>query len=437
MRELPYGVGRISPGFVALITGLLALVVLGVVAYGRQFIEGEVVTGLRDIGSMGGATWGLYIAFLIYFEGVAFAGIAIAAIIRVLNLEHLRPIGRMALVLTVVALVLGALSILADLGQPGRGIVNLLRYTRPESPFFGTFTLAIGGLLFASLSYLYLDGRRDAARLAQEPSRLQGFYRLWAAGYEDSAEARERHRRTTLWLGLALIPLLVVAHSTLGFVFGVQGGAARWYSTLQAPSFIILAGVSGIGHVIVMAAIARSLLNLRAQLTLRVFAWLGNVLWILLAVYLYFMVAELLTATYSGHQHEVRVTDALLTGRYAWLFWLMVSILLLSFAILFSQFLVRRFNLASIILAGVLVNLAAIAERYLLVLPSQTHGRLLPYEAGGYAPTWVEYSIIIGLMALGALAIVLFFKVFPIMEVREPGEVPAARGAVDEEASNA
>jgi Ni/Fe-hydrogenase subunit HybB-like protein len=90
-----------------------------------------------------------------------------------------------------------------------------------------------------------------------------------------------------------------------------------------------------------------------------------------------------------------------------------------------------------IVLAAVLVNVVAVAERLLLVLPSQTHGRLLPYETGTYTPTWVEYSVIIGLMALGALAIVAFFKVFPIMEVREPGEVPAVRGAADEEAGNA
>ena len=75
-----------------------------------------------------------------------------------------------------------------------------------------------------------------------------------------------------------------------------------------------------------------------------------------------------------------------------------------------------------IVTAGVLVNLAAIGKRYLIVLPSQTHGTLLPYGAGSYSPTWVEYSVIVGLFALGTLAYMLFVKVFPIMEVEKNRE---------------
>lgn len=437
MRELPYGIGRIGPGFVAMVVVLLALVVLGIVAYSRQFIQGEVVTGLRDIGSMGGATWGLYIAFVIYFEGVAFAGIAIAAIIRLFNLNYLRPVARMAMVLTVVAVLLAGLSVMADLGQPVRSLVNILRYARPQSPFFGTFTLVLGGFLFASLFYLYLDGRRDAARLAKEPSRFQGFYRLWAAGYDDSVEERDRHKRASFWLILAIIPLLVAAHSTLGWVFGLQGGAAGWYGALQAPAFLLLAGVSGIGHVIIMAAIARRAFNLQSELSLKVFRWLGNFLWILAVAYLYFMMAELFTTIYGGHHHEARVTEALLTGRYAWLFWLSTGSLVVSFGILFLQFVSRRYSIPLIVVAAVLVNVAAIGKRFLIVVPSQTYGRLLPYEVGTYSPTWVEYSIVIGLMALGALAMVLFFKLFPIMDVRDPDEMSDVGEGAQEEASNA
>src|SRR3972149_4016005 len=195
--ELPYGVGRVGPGFFALVAGSLALVVLGLVAYSRQWVDGEIVTGLRDLGPMGGTPWGIYVAFVVYFVGISFAGITVAALIRVLNLEHLRPVSRMAELLTV------------------------LRYARPQSPFFGTFSLVISAYLIASMVYLYLDGRRDAALCARRPGRLQGFFQLWAAGYEDTPEQRERHRRSSWWLSLFIIPLLVVAHSTLGFVFGL------------------------------------------------------------------------------------------------------------------------------------------------------------------------------------------------------------------------
>ncbi|MFQ5860935.1 MAG: hypothetical protein ACE5IG_05220, partial [Dehalococcoidia bacterium] len=56
--RLPYGVGQGGTGFYLLVTGLLVLVGLGAYAYARQFMEGEAVTGMRDIGTMGGAAWG-------------------------------------------------------------------------------------------------------------------------------------------------------------------------------------------------------------------------------------------------------------------------------------------------------------------------------------------------------------------------------------------
>ncbi len=212
---------------------------------------------------------------------------------------------------------------------------------------------------------------------------------------------------------------------------------------------------------------------------------------ILIIVYLYFMTVEWLTTTYAARHHEAKVSAALLSGTYAWMFWGAVAALVLAcgalllpnlpapanvrlpayrpryaqvtgaaavaiFVVLLTQVipvtrqvglaptstltrwlpwvlsvllvlfaisilpLVRRNIIASTVLSGVLVNVAAISKRYLIAVPSQTHGTLLPYPTASYSPTWVEYSIILGLFALGILLYVLFIKVFPIMEVTEP-----------------
>jgi molybdopterin-containing oxidoreductase family membrane subunit len=419
-ERLPYGIGQWSAGWIA-VTGLsLAVLALGVFAWTRQLIEGEVVTGMRNIGTMQGATWGLYIAFVVYFVGVSFAGITIAAMIRLFNLEHLRPISRMAELLTVIALILGGLSVLVDLGQPFRALINLPLYGRPMSPFFGTFTLVISGYLFGSLVYLYLAGRRDAAICAERSTgALQKFHRLWAAGYRDTPAERQRHQKASFWLAIAIIPLLVTAHSTLGFVFGLQIGRPGWHSALQAPGFVILAGVSGVGHIIVIAAILRRVLRAEGQLNERVFRWLANLLLVLTIGYLYFMVVEWLTTSYAAGHPEASVAAAGLTGEYAWLFWLSVASLAIPAVLLFRQFVTGRYSLGGIVLSGVLVNLAAIGKRVLLVVPSQTHGTLLPYLTGWYSPTWVEYSVTLSLLALGAFLYILFMKVFPIMEIQE------------------
>lgn len=421
-ENLPYGVGRITRSWI-LFTGLAMLVLIfGLYAYSRQFIEGLIVTGMRDVGTMGGSTWGLYVIFDIYFVGVSFAGITVAALIRLFNLKYLKSLSRMAELLTVVSLILAGFTILADLGQPIRGFVNLFRYARPQSPFFGTFTLVIAGYLFASLVYLYLDGRRDAAICGRVPSRLQWFHRLWAAGYRDTPAERERHRRTSFWLAIAILPLLVTAHSTLGFIFSLQVGRPGWYSALQAPSFVIMAGVSGVGMLIIIAAIMRKILGEKERLNMDVFRWLGNFLMALVITYIYFMIVEGLTASYASGHHEVRFMSALFTGEYAWLYWLSVAFLTIPLLLIFWQYVRNRYNLTLIVLSGLLVNLASIGKRYLIVVPSQTHATLLPYGTGSYSPTWVEYSIIIGLFALGAIMIAVFMKVFPIMDIRKPAK---------------
>ncbi|MEE8414272.1 MAG: NrfD/PsrC family molybdoenzyme membrane anchor subunit [Dehalococcoidales bacterium] len=408
--------------FLALAVALLVVAGWGIYAYSQELIYGLSVSGMGDIGTGGGAAWGLYIVFIVYFVGISFAGITIAALIRLFNLERLRPIARMAELLTIISLVMAAMVIIIDLGQPGRGIINLLRYARPMSPFFGTFTLVISSYLFASLVYFYLDGRKDAAECAKQPGRWQWFHKMWAAGYKDTPGEQRRHRHTTWWLALFILPILVIAHSTLGLVFGLQVGRPGWFNALQAPSFVLMAAVSGIGFIIIIAAILRSVPKLRDRLPMNIFTWLGNFTWILLIGYIYVMAVEILTSTYTAHRDEVLLTQQLFTGDYAWVFWSSLGLILTSFGLLFGQFLRRRYTISLLVVSGIMLNLAAIGKRFLLIVPSQTHGTLLPYDAGSYSPTWVEYSIILGVFAIGTLAYMLFVKIFPIMEIQETGK---------------
>ena len=418
-EPLPQGVGNFT-GKWMIVTGIALLgVIVGIVGFLVEKNQGMVATGMRDLGTMQGATWGVYISLVVYFVGVSFAGITVAALIRLFNLEHLKGVARMAELLTVVALILGAMAIVVDLGQPLRGIVNLFRYARPQSPFFGTFTLVISGYLFASLVYLYLTSRPDAATLAKRPSKLRSFFRLWAAGYENTLDQRERDRRTSFWLALALLPLLVVAHSSLGFVFGLQVGRPGWFGTLQAPAFVVLAGVSGIGHIIVMAAIIRRVVRAKRRIGMDAFAWLGRFLLILLLGYLYFVVVEMLTLIYQPSIAEQGLSEALLTGTYAAVFWGSVVALVLPVFALAWMAITRSWKLSWLVAVGVLVNIGAIGKRYLIVVPSQTHGQLLPYGVGSYTPSWVEFAVAFGFFSLGVLMVAVFMKIFPIIELKD------------------
>ena len=417
-NELPLGIGKFGLGFMISAACLLSVIGFGIFAYYQQLTHGLIVTGLRTIGS-GGASWGLYVAFDVVFVGVSFAGITIASLIRLLGIKDLKPIARIAELLTITSLLMGALVILADLGRPLDGLLKLPRLARPMSPFFGTFTMVIGGYLFASMVYFYLAGRSDAFYCAARAKRFAWVYRIWASGFKGTPAEYRRHHDVSYWMSLFILPLLVTAHSTLGFIFGIQAGRPGWFSTLQAPGFVVMAGISGIGMLIVITAIIRKTLHLEDTISEHAFRWLGNFVWILVLVYLYFIIAEELTISYAGGTKEREYTNALMFGPYAHLFWTAIGSLVLTFAILFIQFARGKVSIGWSVAAGLIVNVAAVLKRYLLVVPSQTHGMLIDYPPGKYSPSWVEISVILGLVALATFLYVLFVKVFPIVPVSE------------------
>ncbi|MEE8364060.1 MAG: NrfD/PsrC family molybdoenzyme membrane anchor subunit [Dehalococcoidia bacterium] len=416
-RSLPYGIGHFGPVWVLVFVVALGVVALGAYGYSRQIIEGEHVTGLRDIGTMGGAPWGLYVAFELSFVGIGFGAMMLIALFRLLGITHLRPLTRMLGVISITTLFIGGWSIIADLGQPLRAILNILRYARPMSPFFGTVTIGLVAAFAVIIVYLYLFSRRDAAILARRATRWSGFLRFVAAGYQDTEAEQARRRRVSAVLAVALAVIGIGAASTSGFVFGFQQGRPGWFGALQAPGFVVRAAATGTAACIVVAVILRRALRERERLNLRVFAWLSNMMLATTVAYIYFLLVEVLTARYSATAEETRVTDALLTGEFAWIFWLSAALFAVAVLITGYQAAARRYSLALIVFAAVAVIGAGFLKRYLLVVPPLTKGQLMPYVDGSYSPTWVEYAVVAGLIGLGVVVYMLFMKVFPIMEV--------------------
>lgn len=419
-RGLPMGIGRIGVRWLATCAGLACLVAFGVYGYAQQRMHGDIVTGMRTIGE-GGPAWALYICFDIVLVGLAFAGIALTTLTRLFRIKELWPLSRMAELLAVVSLMMAGLCVLADLGRPLQGLLNLPRYARPMSPFFGTFTLIMGAGLTASLVYLVLDGRADAAWCAQRAKRFGWFYRAGAFGFRNTGDEHTRHRRVSKGLSIVMLPLLVIAYSTLGFVFGIQGGRPGWFSALQAPGFVVLAAVSGTGVLIAIAAAVRTLLHLEDMIAETVFRWLGLTLAIGISVYLYFIAVEELTARYASSQAQNEVAEAIVSGVYSRLFWSMIVFFVAPLALLVVHVMRRTLTPRVAVTAGLLVQVAAVLKRYLLVVPSQTHGTLSRWPTGSYTPSWVELSVITGLIALGALLYLVYVKVYPIIPLQSLG----------------
>jgi molybdopterin-containing oxidoreductase family membrane subunit len=80
-----------SPGYIAFILFLAAVVGWSLYAYYTQLRYGLVVTGMGDV-----VIYGLYIVNFIFFIGISYAGALVSAILRLTNAGWRSPITRMA-----------------------------------------------------------------------------------------------------------------------------------------------------------------------------------------------------------------------------------------------------------------------------------------------------------------------------------------------------
>jgi molybdopterin-containing oxidoreductase family membrane subunit len=187
------------------------------------------------------------------------------------------------------------------------------------------------------------------------------------------------------------------------------------------------AGVSGTGILIFIAAVLRRVYRLENVIDVAAFRWLGTFLWVMIVVVLYFVISEELTSLYAGGEKERAVATALVSGPYALSYRLEIGSFVLALIILFAQFALGRTSVALTAFAGLLVNVGAVLKRFLLVVPSQTHGTLLPWPVGHYAPNTHELGVVLGFVCLGVLLFSIFIWVFPIIPISghaSRGEIP-------------
>ena len=106
----------------------VTLVCWGIHMYSRQFAQGLGVTGLNRP-----VFWGLYIANFIFCVGLSAGGIAVSALVHLLDKKEMKPIAIMSEILAASLLVLAASFIIMDLGRPLH-MYNLFLHPHVESP---------------------------------------------------------------------------------------------------------------------------------------------------------------------------------------------------------------------------------------------------------------------------------------------------------------
>ena len=417
---------RSGATYYVFIASLLLFVGLGAYAYYIQLQVGLGVTGMRNM-----VLWGIYISNFVFFIGISHAGTLISAVLRISNAEWRRPITRMAESITVMALMIGAMFPIIDLGRPDR-LLNLIMYGRIQSPIIWDF-VSITTYLTGSIVYLYLPLIPDIAECRDKLDHVSALrrwvYRKLSLNWVNSETQRKTLQKCIGIMAVLILPVAVSVHTVVSWIFGMTLRVG-WHSSIYGPYFVAGAIFSGIATIIVAMGLFRRIYHLENYITLRHFKYLGYLLLTLDVALIYFTISEYLTVGYGGVVPDVIWMNELFVGQYSTYFWTMF---IAGFIIpAFIVGIPKTRTITWIVVAAFLADVGMYLERYLIIIPTLATPEL-PHggHIGTYAPTWVELSITVGAIAGFILLYTLFSKLFPIIsswELTETQGAPATEG---------
>jgi Ni/Fe-hydrogenase subunit HybB-like protein len=242
-----------------------------------------------------------------------------------------------------------------------------------------------------------------------------------ACGWQGTASAQRRRERVDFWLSLALLPLFLGGLVILGVVFGVRAGRPGWQGGLEVASFVVSGGAGGCSVV---------LLALAAHAPRRASLSVARALAVLTGLTVLLVVSGEIVALRTPYLSVQRYARALLDGPWSRFFWVELVLFFLAGIVCLATSWRKTISLAWAAITALLVCAGVFLQRFLVLVAWQTHGLGLPWPAGTYQPTRVEWSVLAGVAAAAGLVFLLLAKVCQAgtETASEPGApVPAGR----------
>ena len=381
----------------------------------------QMYTGLGVAGITRPVFWGFYITNFVFWIGISHAGTLISAILRLVNAGWRRPVTRCAEAITVFALAIGAQYPVIHLGRAWlffwlmpypseRGIWPNFR-----SPLVWDF-FAISTYITGSLTFLLLPIIPDWAIVRDRATGLRKrIYTVLAMGWRGTPREWHRLELAMKIMAVTILPVAISVHTIVSWDFAMAP-VPMWHSTVFGPYFVAGAIFSGIAALIIAMALLRKALHLEAYLKPSHFSNLGKLLLVMSLLWIYFIFAERLTVWYGNQPSEMAAFWSIQRGKFAILFWTMVTC---NFLIPFPILAIKKLRtIAGTVIAASTIVVGMWLERFLIVVPPLEH-KYLPYDWGSYRPTWAEITISIGTLAGMVLLYVLFAKFVPMISIWE------------------
>jgi Ni/Fe-hydrogenase subunit HybB-like protein len=372
-------------GWVGLLAGLI---LLGFIAYMRQFATGLGITGMsRNV------TWGLYIAQFTFLVGVAASAVMVVLPYYLHNYKLFGKLTILGEFLAIASVIMCMLFIFVDMGQPTR-VLNVLLYPTLHSLMFWDMMSLSGYLLLnVVISHVTLDAERKGIK---PPHWIKPIIIL-------------------------SIPWAVSIHTVTAFLYSGLAARPFWMSAILAPRFLASAFSAGPALLILFCLVLRRVTRFDAGK--EPIQKLALIVTYAMAVNVFFVLMELFTALYSDipeHVEHFRFLFLGLAGDNTLVPWMWASSILSIVALVLLINPGTRHNEKTLAVACGAVFLGLWIDKGLGLIIAG----FVPSPLGTvthYSPTVPEIGIAVGIYAVGLLIITLLYKV--ALSLR--GEVPA------------
>ena len=361
--------------------------------------------------------WSMMIVLYPYITGLVDGAFIIAALYYLFDVKSLRPVARFSLLFALAFLAIATLPLLLHLGRPERNL-NMLLTPSPSSAMAGfgyIYAVSMGVVVFIVL-FVY---REDLVELrATSKGWLQLLYRALTFDSIDVSEgARTLDQKIIRFLVGIGIPIAVVLHGYVGFIFGGVKANPTWSTPLMPVIFLFSACVSGISAIILAYIVIRKVKG--RSIDHNCIKTCVKTLTLFFIMAFTFEMLEVFSHSYlkSGYHHMV---EGLLNGPLASSFWLwqvkicsVVPLFVLGVMIFFK---IKDFiyNFMAAAVSAVLL-LQVLIMRWNVVIG----GQLMSKSARGYTefhPEWFDKEGILAVIIVMAIPFIILFvlsKIFP------------------------
>lgn len=395
LREATTG----SRAYHAWMAALTLLMCAGAWAYSVQLTEGLAVTGMHD-----SVSWGLYISNFTFLVGVAAAAVILVLPTYILHDVDFARAVLIGEALAVAAVTMAIAFVVVDVGGPARlwhvlPVVGILNFPRS---LLAWDIIVLNGYLLLNLAI--------------------PFYILYS--HYRGREPVERY-----YVPFVILSILwaVSLHLITAFLFAGLPARPFWNTALMGPRFLATAFTAGPALIIlVLAAIRRFSEMTVAEATLQK---LALVVTVAAQITLVMLISELFTEFYRTTHHSLSATYLYFglhgfSGLVPWI-WTSIGLNVAATAALSINPL-RRYPPALYLACASLVVAIEIEKGMGTIIPGfipEPWGRIVEY-----APTWVEWTVSLGILALGCFVFTVLAKAaIPIESGRL--RAPAARAS--------